>query len=674
MSRTISNGQGLAVSVGPGESIAISSVSGTFTATVTQGTSAGTVLATASTGGGTYGPYTSGAVVQITAGADSVIDFDVGTSPALTYTNDARFATDSSGNVTGLVGPSGGVIGLGNSVKTVLFGDSMTDTYETSGAGLNGVYNVNTGDLVLSLTGHQQAVGWYITVWNRVFASTIKQFRVQVASITDANTLTVNIGAGLAGVVTDSNWFARPESWRSSQAFVPWLQAISGQRFNIVYNGAQSGDTTQNALDRLQRDCLAYNPSVVIMQIPGINDTSTGNGNIAEDTIFNNQKSIVSQIAATNAKLILISLTPPAAGDGRSTLVNMIRVIRLNRRLQEYVSTIPNVIWFDAFKRIVDPASASGAALVNFVRTTDKIHYSMRGGKYIADQLWSQISTAFQTDNSTLPVSVIDSYTNSAITLTSVTASGGVVSATSAAHGIQTGETLKVTGGSASLNGYVVVTSTGTNTLTFPYAVADGSITGTIKLGRSRNLYDYPTLATATGGTVVAPGTGTNATGIKTQNIAGAPAFSCSVVARSDGYGNDQQVVITPAASGDTFQLSFDFAQSNTLLPTVVMAGRSYVFEFELTMTGVSGSNLTEIRPLCTATVGGTTYQAYGLHNYADGANLNSDVTSLHIRTAPLKLPSGAVTVVNGSLALRFSALGTALTVKVGRINLTELS
>ena len=306
---------------------------------------------------------------------------------------------------------------LSNSVKTVLFGDSMTDTYETVASGSNGVYNVSTGDLVLTITGHQQAVGWYITVWNRVFASTLKQFRVQVASVTDANTLTVNIGAGLAGVVTDANWFVRPESWRSAQAFVPWLQAVSGQRFNIVYNGAQSGDTTQNALDRLQRDCLAYNPSVVIMQIPGINDTSTGNGNIAEDTIFANQKSIVTQIAATNAKLILLSMTPPAAGDGRSTLVNMIRVIRINQRLQAFVASMPNVIWFDAFKRIVDPANAAGAALTNFIRTTDKIHYSMRGGKYIADQLWAQISSIFPTDNTTLPTSVIDSYTNSALTL-----------------------------------------------------------------------------------------------------------------------------------------------------------------------------------------------------------------------------------------------------------------
>lgn len=584
----------------------------------------------------------------------------------------ASFVTDPE---TGEIRLCGGINStqLSNSVKTVLFGDSMTDTYETVNSGSNGVYNSNTGDLTLTITGHQQAVGWYITVWNRVFPSTIKQFRVDVKSISDANTLTVNIGKGLAGVVTDSNWFSRPDSWRSAQAFVPWLQAISGQRFNIVYNGAQSGDTTQNALDRLQRDCLDYSPSVVIMQIPGINDTSPGNGNLAEETIFKNQKSIVTKIAETNAKIILLSMTPPASGNDKATLANMIRVIRINSRLQSFVGDMPNVVFFDAFRRIVNPSDASGLALANFIRTGDKIHYSMRGGKYIADQLWQQISSIFPNDRSTLPSSLIDSYTNSALTLTSVIASGGIVSATSSSHGIQTGEVLKVTGGSASLNRYVVVTSTGANTITFPYSISDGTITGTIKIGRSRNLFDFPTLATATGGTVVAPGTGVAASGIRVQNTGGSAAFVCSVVARPDGYGNDQQVVITPGGASDTNQIGFDFAQYSTLLPTVVSEGRSYIFEFELTMTGVSGSNLTEIRPSCVATVGGTNFQTYGLNGYAEGANLDSNVTSLHIRTAALKLPTGSVTSVNGLLSLRFSGAGTALTVKIGRLNFIEI-
>lgn len=601
------------------------------------------------------------------------------------YLANANIATYPTSNLqevrlsaggSAMVSGDGTTINIGNSPKTVLLGDSMVDTYETSFSGITGTYTPATGALSLAVTGHQQAVGWYVVVWNRNYASTLKFFRVPVVTVTDANNIVVNVGANLSGLpASDANWFVRIESWRSGQAFVPWLQCASGQKFNIVYNGAQSGDTTQNTLDRLSRDCFAYTPSVVIMQIPGINDTSSGNGNIKDTTIFANQCSLVDQICATNAILILLSMTPLASGDGRSTLQNMMRVIRLNQQLRDYVKSKPNVIWFDAFRRIVDPANATGLAFANFVRTTDKIHYSMRGGKLIADALWSQISSRFQSDFSTLPTSVIDCFTNSGYALTSVTRSGGIVSATCTAHGISTDETRKVVGGSASFNDYVVVTSTGTNTLTFPLAGADGSITGTITISNSRNLHDYPTLATTSGGTLVAgsgTSTGTAAAGIRVNNTAGTPGCVSSVVSRSDGYGNDQQVVITPASASDVVQISNDFAQYSTQLPSHVLAGRTYVAEFELTMTGVSGSNLTEIRPTVSITVGGTTYIAYALNGYAEGANLNSDVTAAHIRTAPLLLPAGAVTAVQWTLALRFSGAGTALTVKVGRINLTE--
>ena len=85
---------------------------------------------------------------------------------------------------------------------------------------------------------------------------------------------------------------------------------------NIIRNGAQSGDTTQNCLDRLQADCLAFSPQVVIMQMPGINDTSAGNGNIAEDTIASNQQSIINQILAAGARIGVLCGPGNNGGDG----------------------------------------------------------------------------------------------------------------------------------------------------------------------------------------------------------------------------------------------------------------------------------------------------------------------------------------------------------------------
>jgi len=86
----------------------------------------------------------------------------------------------------------------------------------------------------------------------------------------------------------------------------------------------------------------------------------------------------------------------------------------------------------------------------------------------------------------------------------------------------------------------------------------------------------------------------------------------------------------------------------------------------------VSGSNLSEILVLVEFVCGGTTYLAYALNGYADGAALNSDVTAAHVRTAPFVMPAGAVGNCKWRIVPRFSALGTALTVDVGLLRLQE--
>jgi lysophospholipase L1-like esterase len=561
-----------------------------------------------------------------------------------------------------------------NGYRTVLFGDSMTDTYETVNAAVPASYNSTTGILTLNIIGHQQAVGWYLVAWNRSNPATIKGWRVPVLSVVDVNNVTVNIGSGLPNVPT-TGWLVRLESWRSAQAFVPWLQAISGQRFNIVRNAGQSGDTTADCLARINADCLSYAPQVVIMQMPGINDTSTGNGNLAEDVIAINQQTIINTIVSAGALLILLLTTPPASAEARTTLVNMAKVQRLNKRLRDFCATKAGVIVFDAYRRIVDPASNVGAALANYIRTSDNIHYSMRGGKYIADQLWAQISSAFPSDYSTLPVSMIDNFWASALTLTSVSRSNGVVTATisGGSPGMQIGESLKLVGGSEAFNEYVTLLSASATQITFRTAAgADGAITGTIRLGRSRNLVPNCLLTTASGGLTVAPITGTAAGNIRLENIVGAATVVGSVVARSDGYGNDQQLVITASAANDQVAISSDFTTYTTDLPLIVKAGRTYVGELSLSLVNVSGSNLSEIRLNLEFTIGGTTYQTYALNGYSDGAVLNSDATNLHLRTAPMLMPAGTPTAIKWRLVLRFSAAGTALTATVGRIRMEE--
>lgn len=112
MSQQMRNGYGFDFPVPVGQSMLVSSITGTYTATIVQGVGAGTVLATNSTGGGTYGPYSGGAVIRLVAGENSLIDYDIGTTPSLSYRSNAQLAFNASGDVSGYVAPDGGILSL----------------------------------------------------------------------------------------------------------------------------------------------------------------------------------------------------------------------------------------------------------------------------------------------------------------------------------------------------------------------------------------------------------------------------------------------------------------------------------------------------------------------------------------------------------------------------------
>ena len=571
------------------------------------------------------------------------------------------------------------VSGAGNGYRTVLFGDSMVDTYETVVSGVTCAYDSATGILTVTYSGHQQAVGWYVTIWNRNFPAANKLFRRAVLTVADANTFTVNIGAGLTINASDANWRYRPESWRSAQNFVQWMQGASNHRFNIIYNGGASGDRADEALARLQVDCLAYQPDLVICQMPGVNDTGAANTTRSLEQIVTDRHAIVDQIVAAGIRLVILTTTPVNTGEARANLVAMMRVVEMNRRLIEYCRGKGGVWVFDAHGLVVDPASATGLALssLGYLRTTDNIHYSMRGGRAIGEALWTAIKNTFAAKPDSLPKSVLDARATSVVTLSSVTVSNGVCSATASQSNLRVGDRYKVWGGTAAFNEYVTLASVAGTAITFSCAHADGSVTGTVSMSPAANMIDTPLWTTATGGTLAGGVTGVAASGIKAQITAGSPTVVASVVSRSDGLGNDQQLVITAAAASNAVSLEADFnwaaSGGSVNWPGQVKAGRRYVFEGELSMSGVSGSNVSEIRPVVSVTVDGTTYLSYALNGYADGPTLNTDLTAHHFRTAPMVLPAGAsITNFKWQFVLLFSAAGTALTVKLGRCRLSE--
>lgn len=128
MSQCIRNGQGLDVNVLPGHSLLVSSILGSYDATQITGTGGtGLALATASTGGATYGPYASGATIRLRASADGVIEYDSALVPAMLNKIPAFLATDISGNVTGLVSGDRNYLVMADRSKRGAFAGTQLD-------------------------------------------------------------------------------------------------------------------------------------------------------------------------------------------------------------------------------------------------------------------------------------------------------------------------------------------------------------------------------------------------------------------------------------------------------------------------------------------------------------------------------------------------------------------
>ena len=103
MSNQLYSGQGRDINVFAGQSLAVSSITGAYTATIIAGAGIGTALATDSTGGATYGPYSGGVTIRLKAGEGALLDYEAATIPALNYAGPAQFGYGAAGDVTSLV-------------------------------------------------------------------------------------------------------------------------------------------------------------------------------------------------------------------------------------------------------------------------------------------------------------------------------------------------------------------------------------------------------------------------------------------------------------------------------------------------------------------------------------------------------------------------------------------
>ena len=83
-----------------------------------------------------------------------------------------------------------------------------------------------------------------------------------------------------------------------------------------VINAGISGDNASNALSRLERDVLSYNPDLVVVCF-GLNDCASGDDGI--ETYASSMKKIITEIKQAGAEVIV--MTPNAMADSLSVHV-----------------------------------------------------------------------------------------------------------------------------------------------------------------------------------------------------------------------------------------------------------------------------------------------------------------------------------------------------------------
>ena len=132
-----------------------------------------------------------------------------------------------------------------------------------------------------------------------------------------------------------------------------------------VINAGVPGDTTASALERLERDVLAYSPDIVLITLGG-NDLKNG---VASDSAFKNLKKIVNLIHNQGARVIIGGLSIPfrdrGCGRGFKNLADETDAI-----------LIPNIL---------------EGIMGNRNLTSDPIHPNGAGYKIIAERFYKAI-------------------------------------------------------------------------------------------------------------------------------------------------------------------------------------------------------------------------------------------------------------------------------------------
>lgn len=191
----------------------------------------------------------------------------------------------------------------------------------------------------------------------------------------------------------------------------------------------------------------------------------------------------------------------------------------------------------------------------------------------------------------------------------------------------------------------------------------------------NKNLLDAG-LMTGTTGTVAGSVTNGGGVGVATNWVCDSSgtvtSATATLSARSDGYGYDQVLTFKPGGSN---------AQAIIRTATAAMSGRItggkyYEMLMEVTATGVSASNMSNLTAYLSLTIDGVSYSLGQINGFTGDSSVpTADLTAIVWRSLPMWIPTGTIASAQITVLARFSAASaTDLVLKVGRVSFKDLS
>jgi hypothetical protein len=152
MSNQLYSGQGRDINVFAGQSLAVSSITGAYTATIIAGAGIGTALATDSTGGATYGPYSGGVTIRLKAGEGALLDYEAAVNPVLNYAGPARLGYSAEGDTSSVVSGDRNIINFPGAADSILTSYGATGYDISRAVSPISTMGIGTTDLTHSVT------------------------------------------------------------------------------------------------------------------------------------------------------------------------------------------------------------------------------------------------------------------------------------------------------------------------------------------------------------------------------------------------------------------------------------------------------------------------------------------------------------------------------------------